>query len=206
MVKTREGLLKLLTTPEKEVFDVLPVSEDLLYVNWRYKEDVVESALNTNVVLAAYTTEQASLQIYSCIEKLSASRVLYLDTDSCIFKCNEKDPTEYRSRLGKLLGDMTDELKNYGKGAHIADFLSGDLKLYAFCALVPSCGKTVECCKVKGISLNTANSRKINFDSIECLIAEYFDNEESAPIVLKYNAIRRTRTHEVVTYSKKKSC
>ena len=60
----REGLPKLLTAPGKEVFDVLPVSEDLLYANWRYKEDAVESAPNTNVVLAAYTTEQARLEIY----------------------------------------------------------------------------------------------------------------------------------------------
>ena len=96
MVKTCKGLLKLLTTPEKEVFDVLLVSEDLLYVNWRYKEDVVESATNTNMVLAADTTEQARLEVYSYIEKLSASCVLYFDTDSGIFKCNEKDPTEYR--------------------------------------------------------------------------------------------------------------
>ena len=206
MVKTREGLLKLLTTPEKEVFDVLSVSEDLLYANWRYKKDAVESAPNTNVVLAAYTTEQARVEIYSHIEKLSASRVHYLDTDSCIFKCNEKDPTEYRPCLGTLLGNIMDELKSYEEGAYIINFLSGGPKFYAFRALVPSSGKTVECCKVKRISLNTAYSRKINFDSIERLIAEFFDNEESAPIVLKYNANIYTCTHRVVTRSEKKSC
>ena len=196
VIKMREGLLKLLTTPEKEVFDVLPVSEDLLYANWRYKEDAVESAPNTNVVL----------EIYLYIKKLSASRVFYLDTDSFIFKCNEKDLTEYRPRLGTLLGNMTGELKSYGEEAYITNFLSGGPRFYTFRALVPSSGKTVECSKAKGISLNNANSRKINFDSIERLIAEYFDNEESAPIVLKYNAIRRTRTHEVITRSEKKSC
>ena len=61
---------------------------------------------------------------------------------------------------------MTDELKSYGEGAYITHFLSDGPKFYAFRALVPSSGKTVECCKVKEISLSTANSRKINFDSI----------------------------------------
>ena len=153
------------------------------------------------MVLAAYNTEQARLEIYSYIKNLLGSRVLYLDTDSCLFKCDEKDPTEYRPRLDTLLGNMTGELKSYGDGAYITNFLSCSPKFYAFRALVPSSGKTVEYCKVKGISLNSANSLKINFDSVERLIPEYFDNEESAPIDLKYNAIRRTRSHRVVTRS-----
>ena len=128
-----------------------------------------------------------------------------MDTDSCIFKCDRNNPNEYRPALGSLLGNMTDELKAYGAGTFITDFLSGGPKFYAFRAFVPSTAKTVECCKVKGISLNSNNSRKINFDSVERLIAAYFE-ANATPIVLNYNAIRRTRTHEVITRGEKKSC
>ena len=77
-------------------------------------------------------------------------------------------------------------------------FFPGDQNFMPF----PSTVETVECCKVKGISLNSTNSRKINFDSVERLIAAYFE-ANATPIVLNYNAIRRTRTHEVITRGKK---
>ena len=112
---------------------------------------------------------------------------------SCIFKCDRNNPNEYRPALGSLFGNMTDELKAYGAGTFITDFLSGGPKFYAFRAFVPSTAETVECCMVKGISLNSTNSHKISFDSVERLIAAYFE-ANAMPIVLNYNAIRRTRT------------
>ena len=68
--------------PEKAVFDVLPVNENLLYANWGYIEDAVEPVRSTSVILAACTTAQASLEIYNYIEKFTAARVLYMDTDT----------------------------------------------------------------------------------------------------------------------------
>ena len=89
IIKTREQLLKLLTDPEKEVYDVLMVNETFLYVNWRVREDAVDISGNTNVAIAAYTTTQARLELYSYNEKLTAQRVLYMDTESCIFICKK---------------------------------------------------------------------------------------------------------------------
>ena len=200
IIRTREELLKLLISPEKEVFDVLMVNENLLYVNWRFREDAVDVSGNTKVVIAAYTTAQARLELYTYIEKLTATRVLYMDTDSCIFTCKKDDTTEYTPPLGTLLGSMTDELKAYGEGTYITSFLSGGPKLYGYRAVVPSTGETVECCKIKGISLNSNNSSIINFESIGRLIKSYFENDREA-IVLKYDAIRRTRMHDVITKS-----
>ena len=192
----------MLVEPEKAVFDVLQANENLLYANWGYIEDAVEPARSTCVVLAAYTTTQARLEIYNYIEKLTAARVLYMDTDSCIFKCDRNNPNEYHPVLGSLFGNMTDELKAYGAGTFITDFLSGEPKFYAFRAFVPSTAETVECCKVKRISLNSTNSHKINFDSVKRLIVAYFETN-TTPIVLNCNAIRRTRTHEVITRGEK---
>ena len=121
------------TSPEKEVFDVLMVKENLLYVNWRFREDAVDVSGNTNVVIAAYTTAQVRVQLYTYFEKLTATRVLYMDTDSCIFTCKKGDTTT-------LLGSMTYELKAYGEGTYITSFLSGGPKFYGYRAVVPSNG------------------------------------------------------------------
>ena len=55
---------------------------------------------------------------------------------------------------------------------------------------------------MKGFSLNSTNSYKINFYSVERLIAAYFE-ANATPIVLNYDAIGFTRTHEVITTAKK---
>ncbi|KAJ8666730.1 hypothetical protein QAD02_008392 [Eretmocerus hayati] len=75
VVRSRDDLLKIITDPEKEVFALLPVSDEVLYVNWRYRVEDVPSACNTNVVIAAYTTAQARLVLYDYLEKLGQNNI-----------------------------------------------------------------------------------------------------------------------------------
>lgn len=49
-----------------------------------YKEETYEPLSTVNVALAAYTTVQARLKLYSYLEKFG-DRVLYYDTDSAIY-------------------------------------------------------------------------------------------------------------------------
>ena len=55
-----------------------------------------------NPVIAA-TTLQARL-IYEYLEKLG-NRVLYCDTDSCIYVLSRGETSEYEPRMGNFLGD-----------------------------------------------------------------------------------------------------
>ena len=57
----------------------------------------------TNVAIAVYTTAQARLKLYSYLEKLG-DRVLYYDTDSCIY-LNKDIPGDYKIRTVRFLGD-----------------------------------------------------------------------------------------------------
>ncbi|KAJ8679004.1 hypothetical protein QAD02_014791 [Eretmocerus hayati] len=206
VVKTRDELLKLVTDPGKEIFDNLPVNDETLYVNWRFREENVVSARNTNVVIAAYTTAQARLVLYSYLEKLGNS-IIYTDTDSTLFRHRKG---QYQPTLGSLLGDMTDELVGYGEGSYIDTFISIAPKSYAYRG-VTSEGNTFECCRVKGITLNYENSLKINFESIKELLESYFHDRNELKgtertIDLNFRAIRRTPLHEVVTRDETKSC
>ena len=60
--------------------DWLFVNDDFGALRWQAKEEFVEALPNTNVVLAAYTTAQARLKLYTLLEGLG-DQVVYMDTD-----------------------------------------------------------------------------------------------------------------------------
>ncbi|XP_043286864.1 uncharacterized protein [Venturia canescens] len=165
IVSTREKLMELLNSPEHEITGMLPVNNQVLYVNYTKTDDAVIPSNIANTVIAAYTTAQARLKLYTYLEPLG-KRALYCDTDSVIY-VTRKEPGEYEPPTGQLLGDLTDELSSYGEGSYIKSFISGGPKFYSFIVNTPS-GAESEVCK---------------FDSI-----------------------RRTPFHQVVTRPEKKSC
>ena len=93
--------------------------------------------------------------------------------------------------------------------------MSGGSKFYAYVVRTPE-GRRHEICKVKEITLNYKNSRIINFNSIRKLIIdnerERRDEEEEeeetgrVAINLRFNTIRRTAFHEIVTRNETKTC
>jgi hypothetical protein len=56
------------------------------------------------------------------------------------------------------MGDLTDELKEYGCNSFIKEFVSGGLKNNDFSVFCPINRKTCNNCKMKGITLNYENS------------------------------------------------
>jgi hypothetical protein len=86
-------------------------------------------------------------------------RALYADTDSVIYV---ERTGEVSLPLGNLLGDFTNELD---EGDHITTFISGGAKNYSYRTL-----HGIECCKVRGFTLNHANSKAINFSTMKDMI------------------------------------
>lgn len=126
----------MLTNPSTDINSMLPVNDDMLntlgltgrsvsgqrtapycekndilLVNWSFKEESYDILPTVNVCLAAYTTAQARLKLYSYMKKLR-NKVIYTDTDSVIYiSKTEKEDIP----LGNFLGEMTNELECYGK-------------------------------------------------------------------------------------------
>ncbi|KYN13280.1 hypothetical protein ALC57_14529, partial [Trachymyrmex cornetzi] len=216
IVKNYQRLAALLMSPEHEITDILPVNDEVIYVSWRLREEAVVASPQTNVVIATFTTVLARLKLYEHLELLNR-RVLYYDTDSCIY-ISTGDPNEYEPRTGNFLGDMIDELESYGRDSYIELFVSAGPKFYAYVVRTPE-DRLYEICKVKGITLNYKNSLRVNFDSIRRLITEnererYGVEEEEEEeeetsrrnINLRFSAIRRTAFHEIVTRNETKTC
>lgn len=195
-------LYEMLSNPNIAVNYIQDINEDMIVINWEYIEEAIEPSPNVNVAIAAYTTTQARLILYNYLAKLG-ERVLYYDTDSIIYI--KRPLTQcYNPPLGNYLGDLTDELAEYGAGSYITEFVSGGPKNYAYCVKSTKHGEICTVCKVKGINLNFKNSQQINFDTIKrMIIAE--EEEEEENIILENTHIRTKRDHSVVTVNERKS-
>jgi hypothetical protein len=120
-----------------------------------------------NVAVAAYITTQARLKLYDYLRELCES-VLYCDTDSRIFVQKVNEIPKVKAR--EYLGDLKDELEEFGFGSYIEEFVSGGPKNYAFSVFCPSTGKRTTKCEVKGITLKYENSKVIIFTSLRHMI------------------------------------
>jgi len=104
----------------KEVKDVKFVTNEMVRLDWMYKQDFIQASGRTNVVVAGYATAQARLKLYGYLERLE-TRAIYCESDSLVFsvKSNEWEPA-----LGDYLGDLTDEVCGVG----ITAFVTGGPK------------------------------------------------------------------------------
>lgn len=157
MVEDPTEYFDKLTSDSEEVTCVNYVSNNFVEMRWKYKEDFVNTNPKTNAIIAAYTTAQARLKLYSYLEKLG-TRALYADTDSVIFSTR---PGEHKPELGDFLGDLTDEVPNN----RILTFVTGGPKNYAYRLEQPDKdGNPIMPCKIRGITLNCRNMLNVNFD------------------------------------------
>ena len=189
-----EKFFNLLAGPEIEITAFLPVSDQVLYVRWCYRNEAVQGSLNTNVVVAAYTTAQARIILHSYLEPLG-ERAKYFDTDSIIYLLSDR-PGAYEPKLGPLLGDMVDELGVYGDGSYISELISGGPKFYAY-EVTKHNGEKVYICKIKGITLTYKTTSLLNFQALCELVMG-----RSEHVTVTTENIRRTMFHDAVTRKK----
>lgn len=126
------------------------------------------------------------------------TRVLYFDTDLIIFIDIPGIPIP---TTGDYLGDLTDELEEYGEGSFIDSFVSGCPKNYAYRVNIRGTNHYKYVCRVKGINLNFSNSRKVNFEKMKSMVLTATPNQ----VVLHGKTIARTKETEVITKPDKKT-
>jgi hypothetical protein len=186
LVSSEKEFYELLTSPGTEVTNLIFPNEDMVWFSWKYSEENVPAGKSVNVAVAAYVTTQARLKLYEYLIELGES-VLYYDTDSLIYI--DKVGKTPKVKTGDYLGDLTDELQDFGRGSYIEEFVSGGPKNYAFSVFCPSTGKRTTKCKVKGITLNYELSKVVNFTSIRNMILQH-----NAPLHV-YNPTKIKRKH-----------
>jgi len=138
------------------------------------KASFVENNFNTNIYVAAYTTANARLRLYSQLERMDRQTV-YCDTDSIMYNRNGGVELPF----GEMLGEWTDELN----GGRITKWVATGPKAYYY---ETDTGKVST--KVKGFTLHHNNAQKINGEAMEALI-----KNEIPQIVVRNNEITRNR-------------
>jgi hypothetical protein len=171
----------------KEITGMTFINEDSVILSWINQDGYLDASPFTNPVIAAYVTSQARLDLYELLETLG-DRVLYFDTDSVIYFTR---PGELPLLTGNHLGELTDELAEYGQNATIDTFVSGGPKNYAFNVSVN--GEIVgNVCKAKGISLNAENSKIVNLETLQELV---LGSDDASFVEVVNNKIVRDREH-----------
>ncbi len=135
-----------MSSDSEEITAVNFVNDSMVEMRWRFRDDFVETSGKVNVVIAAYTTAQARLKLYSYLDRLGP-RTVYADTDSVVFSTKHG---EWAPVLGDYLGDLTDEVPNN----EIETFVTGGPKNYAFKTMFPDENGKRTHCKIRGITLN----------------------------------------------------
>lgn len=95
---------------------------------------------------------------------------------------------------------MTDELKGYGTGAYISEFIGAGPKNYAYRVTTDGKNTVGECLKVRGINLNFTARKTINFDLMRDMVHTYVSAEKD-PIVKKIieKRIVRSKDRDIFT-------
>lgn len=152
-------LIELLSNENVEVLNMIQLTETSALFTYKYRKEANPETGYVNVSIAAYTTTHARIELYKYLDLLK-ERVFYFDTDFIIFVKRKGD---VMPNTGDYLGNMTNELEEYGPNAYISEFVAGGPKNYAYKVIINQENreeKTV--CKVKGIRLNYVNSQIVN--------------------------------------------
>ena len=170
------------------------VNDETVEVHYKKKDEFAEQNNNVNIVIAAFTTAYARLKLYDLLDLLQ-ERVLYYDTDSVIYV---HEPGKPDPPLGDYLGDLTDELD---AGDYITTFISGGPKNYAY---TTNNGKAET--KIRGITLDYAATKKINFDVMRHLVDSHVNchNEEKVTVDMQFKITRDKKEKNIVTKKMKK--
>lgn len=152
-----------------------------------------DALASINISIGIFTTAHARLKLYNEFLEPCGHRLLYCDTDSCIFYYNVSEDPSRIIKLGNYLGDPTSEVgckSAYDEIEWIDEFVSGGPKHYAYKTNKGKC--TI---KVKGLNLRQKHvSETISFDAMKKIVLSPNDHA----IVFHSKEIRINHEHELV--------
>ena len=178
-VRNYQELCEIFGNRQFEVKNLIFPNDDIAMVFYQDNKEMHWGSNQTNVVIACFVTSQARLKLYGEMKQLN-KRVLYVDTDSIIFK---KDLNDYSPILGDFLGEFTNEI-DPKEGNHITEFVSAGPKNYSY-----KLDTGITHSKIKGFSLNFAASQKIDFAKIKNIVC-HLRNEQ---ILINQSTIVRNK-------------
>ena len=173
-----------LTSDEVIVVDANLVSDDIMEIQYEYGENFVEANPNTNVIIAAFTTAYARLQLCDELDMLGLGRLSYATGST-------------RTSFGKLYRRSH---RRIGRRPHYRFCFGRTEKLL----LQNQPGKTE--IKVRGITLDCTARQKVNFKVLCALVFLHAECGVTgkATVDIPFRISRNTKTKEIQTKRMKK--
>ena len=154
----------------------LMINDNCLLVNWENVDEEDCNNQNTSLAIASFVTSYARIELMKVIDEIEKipGRILYMDTDSVIFKYKEGQP---KPKTDDYLGCLADEIsKDYGENAVCTKFCSLGPKVYAMEIWPENSTTPVVPIKVKGITLTDKAMDILKMESMTKLAEEYIEN------------------------------
>lgn len=126
--------------------------------------------------------------------------IIYVDTDSIMFKYKEEYGDPLKDCLGDTLGTLTDEYPNHS----IDEFICSGNKYYAL-KLFNNKTQTHEfTMKSKGLTLDSSTCKRLNYTKFRSMVLDYLDNKDEQRLKLQFNKIRPQKEGDVCTVQTKR--
>lgn len=187
----------LLYSPLVEVSDIFFPNIHTAWVCWQFKEDVIplmkSSSKNLSLTTGSYTTAHARALLFDQLIQLNA-KLLYTDTDSIIYI--EEPGMKYSPDIGPSIGQLTNELSEFGPDAYIDEFVSVGPKSYSIRIKNGVSDRTIEISKCKGFQSKEGNV--LCFDAFKKMI------EDDHVVETRISNIQRRKHFQIVTDELKK--
>jgi len=161
-----------------------------------YSDESGHVSSNVNSMVASVTTSHARIVLYNLMHILG-KRLYYHDTDSVLYLDKKNKPL---LRFSCYLGELTNEIAEYGEGAQIVEYISSGPKDYFLRIKLPD-GSEKHIRKVKGISLKYNNIEETSGESLKKLI----DGEVTELNIKLFRKIQRAAGFEVYTVNGNKT-
>ena len=196
-ISNPEEFFQLVDDDTVEVRDMHWISEELVFVRYRYKEGFSSPSKAANVTVGIFTCAYGRLILFEYMQTVGLQNVLYFDTDSIIFLQQNIDcPTEPDKLLGSALGDLTDELDS---GDYIVEFVCGGPKHYMY-RTKDGVIKVV----IKGIRMTSATEKVITFERLRDMVLKDLEEQEECKVVEHGFFVRDVKKGEVKCIDRKK--
>lgn len=205
-IYSEDAFVKAISDPTRNINNFHIINDTTVLIESTPKKAYIPASNTANVIIGLMTTAQARIRLYRYMALIGGDRCLYTDTDSIIYT---QKPGESEIQTGSLLGEMDDELGH--PDIYIQEFCSAGSKNYAYRTNLTlhedgTLGEGSTICKVKGFTLNVANQKLINIESMKELVHDYAINGKSGAIQTHnpFKIVRAKKSCEIFTVQQSK--
>ena len=196
-ISNPEEFFQLVDDDTLEVRDIHWITEELVFVRYKFKDLFSQASKAANVTVGIFTCAYGRLILFDYMQRVGLQNVLYFDTDSIIFLQQNIDcPSEPDKLLGSALGALTDELD---AGDYIVEFVCGGPKHYMY-RTKDGVTKVV----IKGIKITSASEKIITFERLRDMVLNDLEEVEECRIVEHGFFVRDVKKGEVKCVDRKK--